>query len=136
MDYKPTLSSAIDYSNKNQLEEWVHLFLRKEGDNVAFSDGLRLEPRRFYAPEMIKLDTFERCCGPEPNMKFRVPEANFIIHVNKMAMEYNSGCWDMPPLIVYRDGNAYELNDGNHRFEALKKLRIKKYWVIIWENII
>jgi hypothetical protein len=28
--------------------------------------------------------------------------------------------------------NKYELNDGNHRLEALKKLGINQYWVIIW----
>ena len=40
----------------------------------------------------------------------------------------------MPPLIINRKDYMYELTDGNHRFEALKKLGIDKYWIIIWET--
>jgi hypothetical protein len=135
MEYKPTLSSAINFSNVNRLEEWIHLFLCGEGDNKVFSDGLKLEPRHYFAPEMFSLDNFERCCGPEKHMKFQVPEEPFTRHVDNIALTYKKGDWDMPPLIVNRIGNILELNDGNHRYEALKKMGINQYWVIIWETI-
>ena len=41
----------------------------------------------------------------------------------------------MPPLIVSIEDGSFVLNDGNHRFEALKQLGIREYWVIIWETI-
>ncbi|MDR2941986.1 MAG: ParB/RepB/Spo0J family partition protein [Treponema sp.] len=135
MKYKPTLSSAVKFANAGKLEKWIHLFLRGDGNNKDFSNGLKLEPRRFYAPEMIKFDKLERCCGPEKHMKFQIPETDFIRRVDDIASAYNRGGWDMPPLIVCREENRYELNDGNHRYEALKKLGINQYWAIIWETI-
>jgi len=135
MDYKPTASSAVEYAKADKLEQWIHLFLCGEGNNKAFSDGLKLEPRCYHKPEMMNLDNFKRCCGPESNMKWQIPESGFIKHVDGIASFYNTGNWDMPPLIVQLDKNRYELNDGNHRYEALKKLGITKYWVLIWETV-
>jgi hypothetical protein len=135
MEYKPTLSSAIKFASANKLEEWIHLYLCGEGNNKAFSDGLKLVPRRYFAPELFNLDKFERCCGPEKHMKFQVPEESFVKYVDAIALAYKNRGWDMPPLIVYREGNKFELNDGNHRYEALKKLKINQYWVIIWDTI-
>ena len=134
MKYKPTASSAIEFASANKLEDWIHLFLCSEGDNKPFSDGLKLEPRNYYAPIKTQLNKFERCCGPEANMKWQVPEANFNKHVDGIASFYKTGNWDMPPFIVCRNGNEFELNDGNHRYEALKRLGIDKHWVIFWET--
>ena len=39
---------------------------------------------------------------------------------------------DMPPLIAHFVEGAFELNDGNHRFEALTRLGVKEYPFIIW----
>ena len=135
MEYEPTLSSAINFSKINRLEEWLHLFLCKEGNNKAFSEGLKLEPRRYYAPKLFELSKFTRCCGPEKNMKYQVDNENFIKRVNKIVDKYLKGDWDMPPLIINRNGKNFELNDGNHRYEALKKMRVREYWIIIWETI-
>jgi len=134
MCYEPTAASAIAYTSRNQLEEWVHLFLCKEGGNIPLSHGLKLDPRRYFGPQLMNLDLFQRCCGPEKDMKFRVSASDFHAHVAAIARKYNEGNWDMPPLIVYRAGSAYMLSDGNHRLEALKILRVNEYWVIIWET--
>ncbi|MCL2834796.1 MAG: hypothetical protein FWD78_16625 [Treponema sp.] len=135
MEYKPTSASAIEFSKAGKLEDWIHLFLCGEGKNRAFSEGLKLELRKYYHPKMLELNRFERCCGPEEEMKFKVPEKQFNKHVNEIALSFNKGDWDMPPLIINMNGNNFVLNDGNHRFEALKKLGVKKYWIILWETI-
>ncbi|MCL2254448.1 MAG: ParB/RepB/Spo0J family partition protein [Lachnospiraceae bacterium] len=134
MEYKPTASSAIEFSSVDNLSEWVHLFLLGEGDNKEFSDGLKLKTRVFHAPKMMSLNNFERCCGPEDNMKYQISEASFRERVKRIASFYHEGNWDMPPLIINHFDDKYELNDGNHRFEALKMLGIDKYWVIVWET--
>jgi hypothetical protein len=134
MEYKPTLSSAINYAGVNKLEEWIHRFLCGEGNNRDFSDGLKLRPRKYYTPEIMNFNKIERCSGPESYMKFKIPEEVFLKRVEDIISVYKKGDWDMPPLIINREDNNYELNDGNHRFEALKKLGINQYWVIIWET--
>ncbi len=109
-------------------------FLCNEGDNKAFSEGLKLGPRKYYSPSLMKLDLFERCCGPEGGIKYQISESGFNANVNAIINKYKNGDWDMPPLIINHTNNIYELNDGNHRFEALKRLNISEFWVIIWET--
>jgi hypothetical protein len=135
MVYKPTLSSSIDFANSGKLDEWVHLFLCNEGNNKYFSDGLKHESHFFCTPEIMKLDKFERCVGPEKHMKFQEPEEKFYKNVENIALYYSKGDWDMPPLIIYREGNKYMIGDGNHRYEALKILGIEQYWIIICGKI-
>ncbi len=135
MIYKPTSASALEFASAGRVEEWVHLFLRGEGFNKAFSDGLKLKPRRFYPPELLELNRVTRCCGPEESMKYQIPKDCFGKRVYKIAEKYAAGGWDMPPLIIGREQNIFTLNDGNHRYEALKTLGIIKYWVIVWETV-
>ena len=52
--------------------------------------------------------------------------------VERISKDYNNH--NLSPFIVeYKDNKLY-LTDGNHRFSALKKLKINKYYVIIWGN--
>jgi len=132
MKYTPTLSSAITFGNANNIEEWIHLFLCGEGDNLPFSEGLKLQPRRYHPPKLFPLNALKRCCGPEEGIKWQIDEKSFNSNVNAIIKRYQKGDWDMPPLIVRSDANEYELNDGNHRYEALVRLGIKEYWVIFW----
>jgi len=133
--YEPTATSAIEFVNADRLEEWVHLFLCGEGNNKAFSDGLLLSSRRYHAPKMMKLDDFGRCCGPEDSMKYQVESDRFFRHVDAIVARYSMGDWDMPPLIIEFEKGKYILNDGNHRYEALRKIGVEEYWVIVWETL-
>lgn len=133
--FEPTTKSALEYATENKLEEWVHIFLCGEGDNKGFSDGLKLAKRHYAEPKVINFDLFIRCCGPEPNMKWQVDKSGFTQRVNNIADRYKTGAWDMPPLIVNDSDGVLELNDGNHRYEALKTLGINEYWVIIWKTV-
>ena len=125
------LESALKYSEENRIEEWIHLFLQYQDNNVPFSDGLKLEKRKFYNPMLFDLSHFERCCGPEATMKYFVGEADFENHVKGMMKSFQEG-WSMPPLIINFSNGKFELNDGNHRFETLSRNQIKAYYVIFW----
>jgi len=113
----------------------VHLYLCGEGDNKPFSDGLKLAKRHFEAPKRYPLATFERTCGPEEGMKWQIDEAGFNRNVENIMARYREGNWDMPPLIIQNHLTHYELNDGNHRYEALKRMGIDTFPVIIWETV-
>lgn len=131
LDYKCTLSSAMEYAAAGKLEEWVHIYLLSDGHNKDFSDGLKLFDRFFLGPVKLPLHLFERCCGPEESMKFRVDPDWFEQHVSNLA-DAISRDKDMPPLIVHYVDGCFELNDGNHRFEACSRLGIEDYYVIVW----
>lgn len=137
MEYNRTLSSAQAFAKAGKLEEWIHLYLLSDGNNVPFSEGLKIEPRFYLGPVILPLSLFRRCCGPEEDMKWRVHPQHFEEKVNRLMQAIQSDP-DMPPLIIcYRFHEEtglpeFELNDGNGRFEAYKRLGITHAPVIFW----
>ncbi|MBN2853329.1 MAG: ParB-like nuclease domain-containing protein [Clostridia bacterium] len=126
-----SLKNALKCGENGEIEEWIHDFLCNEGKNKAFSDGLKLFKRFYYGPVKMPLSLFKRCCGPEKDMKYMISEKLFEAYIRQMMKEIEKG-WDIPPLIVnYADG-AFVLNDGNHRFEAMKRYGIDEYYIVIW----
>ena len=131
MEYKSTLSSVVGYARNGKLEEWIHTYLQSDGHNPEFSDGLKLFDRYYLGPVKMPLSLFKRCCGPEPDMTWVIPKDPFENKV-KDLMNVISTNDDMPPLIVHYSDGEFQLNDGNHRFEAYSRLGISEYYVIVW----
>ena len=126
-----TTEGAVQASRLGRIESWVHAFLQGEGGNQTFSDGLRKCPRAWFGPYSIPMDVVERCCGPEEGMKYKVVPKSFEQRVTAILDRIRSG-WDVPPLIVEFAGGEFILNDGNHRHEALVRLKEPTVSVIIW----
>lgn len=131
MEYKNTTSSAIGYARNGKLEEWIHTYLLSDGHNKEFSDGLKLLDRYFLGPIKMPLSLFKRCCGPEETMQWVVSKESFEQKVKKLEQVLIEEK-DMPPLIVHYVNHDFELNDGNHRWEAYSRLGIEEYYVIVW----
>ena len=129
--YERTLSAALAFAAEGRVEEWVHAYLRSDGRNVPFSDGLKLFPRVWRGPAKIPLSLLTRICGPEEGMRFRVAQAEFEERVSRLAEEVSAGA-DMPPMIVHCTKVGLELNDGNHRLEAYRRLGLEEGWAIFW----
>lgn len=126
-----TIESALLEEKNGNLETWLHNFLLDEGSNIALSDGLKIEERTFHGIFLIPLNKINRCCGPEENMKFKVPVDGFEYRIEKMRTRYHNG-WSIPPLLLNFSEKGFELNDGNHRFEMLKRENIQEYYFIVW----
>jgi len=131
MTYRRTLSSAMEYARAEKLEDWVHAFLLSDGNNKAFSDGLKLSPRVFYGPVKMPLRLFARGGGPEEGMKWRMDPVSWERRVGNLVRVMRTE-QDMPPLIVQYGDGEFELNDGNHRFEALTRLGEQEHYFIVW----
>lgn len=131
MTYRNTLSSAREFAAAGRLEEWVHAYLLSDGRNEPFSVGLKRCGRSWFGPLMLPAARLERCCGPEEGMRFRVEAQGFEAHVAQLRAAIAAG-EDMPPLIVNYAAGGYVLNDGNHRFEAYRRLRAQECAAIVW----
>lgn len=131
LEYKATLSSAREYAEEGRIEEWVHGYLLGEGHNKPFSDGLKLCPRYYTEPLELPLSTLCRCCGPEENMPYRVHPEVFERKVRAIMDAARSGS-NFPPLIVNYEDGRFTLNDGNHRYEAYKRLGYDTCIAIVW----
>ena len=133
---KYSIESALEYSKRNEIDKWLQLFLRDNSyehasPNIPLADGLLLEERFYIGPilmDLDKLDTLriEKDIDDENDKLFYRQKENGII---KNYNDYN-----MPPLIAEYKDDKLGLVDGNHRYTALKKLNVDKYYVIIWGN--
>lgn len=122
---------AREFSKEGRIEEWIHRFLCDEGDNIPFSDGLKIEKRIYVGPLRMPVQIFERCCGPEEDMQYKVAIEGFEERVGRICLRIQSG-WDMPPLIINYIDDRFILSDGNHRYEAIIRSGLKECDVIIW----
>ena len=133
---KYSVDEAKEYSKRNKLDKWLQLFLRDDSyeyanPNIPLADGLLLEERFYVGPVLIDLDKInmiriEKDIDDEDDRLFYQQKENGILE--------NYSDYNMPPLIVEYKDNKLNLVDGNHRYSALKKLGVNKYYVIIWGN--
>lgn len=65
-------------------------------------------------------------------MKYRASSVAWFEECVGRLMEVIQQEEDMPPLIVHYVDGGFELNDGNNRHEAYKRLGILEYEVIVW----
>ena len=129
--YGRTLTDAMAFAREGKTAEWVDLYLRSDGRNVPMADGLRLAPRVWRGPFRIPLSMLTRICGPEETMKWRVHPVQFEEHVSSLIREIEGG-GDLPPLLVHCTAEGLELNDGNHRLEAYRRLGIEEGFALFW----
>ncbi|MBM7564214.1 ParB N-terminal domain-containing protein [Paenibacillus sacheonensis] len=126
-----TREEAEAFAREGCLEEWVHLFLKTTGNNIPFSEGLKLGKRYWEGPVLLPLQDLDRCCGPEPEMEYVNPAESWEARVDSLMSLLQEG-WAYPPLIVQAVDGRLSVRDGNHRHEALRRLGEAACWVILW----
>lgn len=118
-----------------ELEEWVNNFLCGEGENKVLAEGLRKQKRHWIGFVEISLDMLDRCCGWESYMEYKEPLKKWNERVN-LCIDFIESGGKLSPFIVFYTKGLFSIRDGNHRYEAYKRLGFKKYWVAIWCNSI
>ena len=138
MEYQGTGSNAKLCAQNGKLEDWVHAYLLSEdGHNKPFSDGLRLFQRTYFGPMEMPIALFERISGPEETMPYRIHPGWWEECIGRLKEAIQNGA-DLPPMIVHyyipegETEGRFELNDGNHRWKACKRLGIGTADVIVW----
>ncbi|WP_156123816.1 hypothetical protein [Paenibacillus sp. FSL R7-0273] len=131
MNYGST-ACALEYAGRGAISEWVQLFLRNDGKNVVFADGLLLEPRYYAGPVQTDISLF----GIEEGAPSYVKGADEIEYFFQVVegMKRIWADWDFPPLIVNYCGGRFEINDGRHRNVALHQMGIKLAPDIFWTS--
>ncbi|WP_042161159.1 ParB N-terminal domain-containing protein [Paenibacillus gorillae] len=123
---------AMEYSERGAIDVWLQLFLRNDGGNIALADGLLREDRFYFGPVLADISEFEIEEGA-PSYLTEANDIQWFFHkVDKIKEVY--GDWDIPPLIVNYSGGKYEINDGRHRHEALRQMKIKHTPVVFWSS--
>lgn len=126
-----TLAQAKMYNDNGKIEEWLQLFLRNDGKNIALADGLLLEEREYFGLRKLDMSCFKDVKKGAPeylNGEKEIEHFFGIVENMKNSLED----WDVPPLIVeYRDERFF-VNDGRHRLEMFRQMGAQSIDVVLW----
>ena len=129
--FYPHVESAKEYDEQGLLEEWIHTYLLFERKNKVFSDGLYLEERYYVGPIMMPVDFFRRSSGPEEGMKWQVDATVFEERTRSWIDKISKG-EKLPPFIINYANDTFEINCNSPLHEALVRMNVKEFPVIIW----
>ncbi len=126
-----TLKQAKAYHDNGKIEEWLQLFLRNDGKNLALADGLLLEKREYFGLCKLNMSCFKHIEEGAPEYLSAENDIKYFFWIVD-NMKSNLENWDVPPLIVeYRDDKFF-VNDGRHRLEMYRQLRVDDVDVVLW----
>jgi hypothetical protein len=126
-----TMAIAKKYASEQKQQEWLQLFLRNDGHNLAFAEGLLLEKRYYIGPIKVLLELLNFPTDI-PDYLTATNDIQYFLNVVERMKESYVNQWDVPPLIVNYDSGIFEVNDGRHRFVMYHQLGIKETEVLFW----
>jgi hypothetical protein len=124
--------AAREAARRDELSEWVAQFLASPGsDNAALAAALTDAPRWWLGPVQVPLAQLNRLAGPpgEPALE-PMAEDEWRDDVDDLARRVEDG-HEPPPVIASHVDGRLELEDGNHRVEALRRAGEDRAWTII-----
>ena len=126
-----TLTQAKYYHDNGRIDEWLQLFLRNDGKNLALADGLLLEKREYFGLMKLDISYLKDVKAGTPEYLTQENDIEYFFWiVDNMKKDFDS--WDTPPLIVeYRDDRFY-VNDGRHRLEMYRQMGVQIVDVVLW----
>lgn len=126
-----TLTLAKQYNDAGKIKEWLQLFLRNDGKNIALADGLLLEEREYLGLMKLRLSLFNDIKHGTPEYLTDQNSIDYFWYIVQ-TMHNNRFDWDMPPLIVQFANNTFYINDGRHRLEMLRQTNATDIDVVVW----
>ncbi|MFB2550582.1 hypothetical protein [Ensifer soli] len=128
------LESCAASAAADRLQDWVIASL--DGGpwaNPGLRDGLLLHRPFWTGPVAMPLARLERCCGPEPEMAYRMPLAGWAARIDAIA-ESLDVVESLPPLIVEWQTGRLIVRDGNHRHGAMTRRGWVSCFAVVWCN--
>lgn len=127
-----TLEKAKEYSDLDKIDEWVQLFLRNDGKNIALADGLLKEPRFYLSIQEIPIHILDNIKIGAPEYLTKESDIEYFYSVVQ-NMKNSIKNWNPPPIIIeFKDDYSFYVCDGRHRLELFRQLGNKYVPAIIW----
>ncbi|MCM1118214.1 MAG: hypothetical protein NC543_02495 [bacterium] len=126
-----TYAMAREYDAMGKIDEWMQLFLRNDGHNIALADGLLREERCYLGLRRIPLSLLDAVKSGAPEYLCDQNDIQYFFEVvDRMKQAY--GDWDTPPLIVEYGENGFYVADGRHRLEMYRQLGVTHIQAALW----
>ncbi len=120
--------------NENVYEKIVELVNSTEEGNKDLINYIESHKDKWNGPIQVTAEKLIRTIGPEPAMLNSESDNNFQKRIDEITKTISNNPSALPFLICeYFEGNYYLL-DGNHTFEALKKLGYQSMSVVYTED--
>ena len=125
-----SLQDAQNAKSKGVLKEWIISYLRTQGNNPDLASHINRADLKVDDLREISLSKFERIIGPEEGMIFPESQELFDERISKLVDALNGG-EEFPPLVVTDFWKLGTIQDGAHRFEALKRVGRERYPAVV-----
>ena len=131
-DQKFSLASAQHAADEGRLAEWVVDFLASPGSsNSALAAAFAMSGATYVGPIRFALDRLTPMAGPVGD-EVVVPVAEGVWESDVEAMEHSvEHGWHPPPLLVSHHDGKYFLEDGNHRYDTLRRMGATHAWIVL-----
>jgi hypothetical protein len=131
-DERFSLASAQEAAKEGRLAEWVVDFLASPGSsNSTLAAAFAIRGATYLGPIQFALDRLTPMAGPAGH-DVVVPVAERAWESDVEAMEYSmEHGWHPPPLLVSHHDGKYFLEDGNHRYETLRRMGATHAWIVL-----
>ena len=130
--HEHTVDAARQAAANDELNDWVCDFLSSPGsDNAPLACALTDPPRHWAGPVLVPIEQLQRLAGPPGDpVLVEIDDEEWAERVDDMAEKVAEG-WELPPVIVTHDDGTYQLEDGNHRVESLRRAGETEAWAVI-----
>ncbi len=107
-------------------------FLASRGsDNEVLAAALAQNKHWWLGPVRVPLADLVRLAGPEDDALVPIEEDEWEGEIGDMEQSLEEG-WEPPPLLAeFQDGRLL-LQDGNHRYEAMRREGTRDAWVLVF----
>jgi hypothetical protein len=131
-DEQFSVAAARAAAARGQLGRWVAEFLCSPGsDNPLLAEILAQSHPCWVGPVELPIDRLHRLAGPSGAPVLEVVEDDeWRDDVDGLATKVKAGHEPPPVVVTYRDDHL-EVEDGNHRLEALRRAGRAEAWAVV-----
>ena len=126
------LTDAQRAAAAGETARWVGDFLASRGsDNAILAAALAQRRHWWLGPIELPVTDLVRLAGPEDDALVSIDEHEWEADVQSMEDSVEAG-WQPPPLLAEFQAGRILLQDGNHRYEALRREGAPTAWVLVY----
>ncbi len=126
-----TYTIAQEYDERGEIDRWMQLFLRADGQNLALAEGLLKEERFYIGLREIPLSLLEGIKSGAPEYLHDQDSIDYFFDVVDRMKQAHDG-WDIPPLIVEYGEKGFYVADGRHRLEMYRQIGCTHVPAALW----
>lgn len=125
-------TSALQADKEGGLTDWIIEYLHQSGDNDKLANDLLRQGKYHTGFINYPIDKLEKLLGPNKSFDYYEDPESYEHRVLSMVDSIANG-WKPAPLIASRIwSDHFELHDGAHRAEALRRSGVGSYPTVFY----